>query len=152
MINQKISECRKLVQKEYKTKHVWVGKVIHWELCKKLKFDHTYKWYMHRLESVLENVTHKILWDFVIQTDHLMLTRRLDLMIINTKKENLHNSGLFHPGRQQSENQRKRKEKQVLRPCQRTKKVMEHKNDSDTIYNWYTQDGPQRLCKRTGRV
>ena len=34
MINH-ISECRKLAQKEYKTRHDWVGKVIHMELCKK---------------------------------------------------------------------------------------------------------------------
>ena len=27
--------------KEYKTRYDWVGKVIHWELYKKLKFDHT---------------------------------------------------------------------------------------------------------------
>ena len=38
-----ISECNKLAQKEYKTRHDWVGKVIHWGLYKKLKFDHTNK-------------------------------------------------------------------------------------------------------------
>ena len=45
--------------------HDWVRKLIHWELCKKLKFDHNTKWYMHRLESVLENEIHKTLrfWD-----------------------------------------------------------------------------------------
>ena len=32
-----------------------MGKVIHGELCKKLKFDHTTKLYFHNLESVLEN-------------------------------------------------------------------------------------------------
>ena len=31
-----ISECSKLAQKEYKTKHDWVGKMIHWELSNKL--------------------------------------------------------------------------------------------------------------------
>ena len=39
--NHIISECSKLVQKEYKARHDWVGKVIHWEMCKKFKFDHT---------------------------------------------------------------------------------------------------------------
>ena len=29
-INHIISECSKLSQKEYKTRHDWVGKVIHW--------------------------------------------------------------------------------------------------------------------------
>ena len=46
-INHMISECSKLDQKEYKMRHNWVGKVIHWEMCKKFKFDHTNKWYMH---------------------------------------------------------------------------------------------------------
>ena len=45
-INHIISECNKFTKKEFKTRHVWVGKVIHWELCDKFKFDHTKKWYM----------------------------------------------------------------------------------------------------------
>ena len=49
-INHIISKCSKLVQREYKTRLDWVGKVIHWELCKKLRFDHMNKWYMHNLE------------------------------------------------------------------------------------------------------
>ena len=31
--NHIISECNKLAQKESKTRHDWVGKVIHWETC-----------------------------------------------------------------------------------------------------------------------
>ena len=30
-----------------------VGKVIDWELCKKLKFNHTNKWYMSNSELIL---------------------------------------------------------------------------------------------------
>ena len=52
MINH-ISECSKLVQKEYKNKYDWVGKKFPWELCKKLKFDHTNKWYVCRREMDL---------------------------------------------------------------------------------------------------
>ena len=81
-----ISECSKLAQKEYKARHDWVGKVMHWEICKKFKFDHTNKWYMHKPAPVLENDTHKLLWDFNIQTDHLIPARRPDLIIINKKK------------------------------------------------------------------
>ena len=54
-------QVQKLAQKEYETWHDWVGKVIHWELSKKLKFDHMNKCYMHNPESVLENETHKLL-------------------------------------------------------------------------------------------
>ena len=35
-INHIISECSKLVQKEYKARYDWVSKVIHWEMCKDL--------------------------------------------------------------------------------------------------------------------
>ena len=35
---------------------------------------------------VLENDTHKLLWDLNIQTDHLIPARRPDLIIINKKK------------------------------------------------------------------
>ena len=44
MINHIISEYSKLARKEYKARHEWVGKMIHWEMCKKFKFDHTNKW------------------------------------------------------------------------------------------------------------
>ena len=33
------------------------------------------------------NDTHKLLWDFDIQTDHLISARRPDLIIINKKKK-----------------------------------------------------------------
>ena len=60
-----ISECSNLAQKVYKTKHDWASKVI------------------------LEKDTHKHLWDFDIQTDHLISDRRLDLIIINKMKREL---------------------------------------------------------------
>ena len=65
---------------------------------------------MHNPASVLENETHK-LWDFEIQTDHLISASWLDLVIINNtkkkkkkkkkekkKKENLLNCRLCCPG------------------------------------------------------
>ena len=47
-----------------------MGKLIHWELCKRLTFDHTDKWYIHKPESVLENDMHKIHWNFEILLYH----------------------------------------------------------------------------------
>ena len=72
-MNDKATE---LAQKDYKTGSDWVRKVIYWELCKRLTFDHNTKWYMHKPESVQVNVTDKILWDFEILTDHLIPDRR----------------------------------------------------------------------------
>ena len=59
-----------------------MGKVIHWELCKKLKFDLSTKSYGHKPGFILEHETHKILKDFSIQIDPLVLARRPDLVII----------------------------------------------------------------------
>ena len=42
---------------------------------------------MHNPAPVLENDTHKLLWDFDIHTDHLISARRPDLITINNKKE-----------------------------------------------------------------
>ena len=65
------------------------GKVIHSEMCKKFKFNHTNKWYMNKPASVLGNDTHKLLWDVDIHTDHLISTRRPDLIIINNNKKRI---------------------------------------------------------------
>ena len=42
-INHIISKCSKSAQKKYKTRHDWVGNLIHWEMCMKIKFDYTNK-------------------------------------------------------------------------------------------------------------
>ena len=71
----------------FKTTHEWDGNVIHWELCKKFKFDHTNKWYMYKPESVLKNEMPKLLWDFETQTYHLISARRPDLVRVNKTRE-----------------------------------------------------------------
>ena len=40
MIKLFIIERRKLAQKEYKTRHDFVGKVLHGEMCKGFEFGH----------------------------------------------------------------------------------------------------------------
>ena len=104
-INHIISEFSKLAQKEYKARQDW-------EMCKKFKFGHANKWYMHNPAPVLENDTHKLLWDFDIQTDHLISARRPDLIIINKKtKENLQNCRLCCPSWPQNKTKRMWKER-----------------------------------------
>ena len=63
-----------------------VEKVIQLELCKKLKFDNSTKWYMHKPESVQEDEVHIILWDYKIQTDDHISARKQDLVIVNKKE------------------------------------------------------------------
>ena len=62
-----------------------MGKVIHLELGKELKFDPITKWYMHEPEFVQENEMRKILLDFEIQTDPLNPARQSDLALIKKK-------------------------------------------------------------------
>ena len=93
-----------------KRRHNWV---------KKLKFDHTTKWYMHKLEFLRENESHKIIWDFEIQTDHpIQKTRPSD----NLQKKRICNIMNFAIPANQSENQRKQKERQVLGFCSELRK------------------------------
>ena len=42
---------------------------------------------MHNQTAILENDTHKLLWDFDIQTDPLISARRPDLIVIKKKKK-----------------------------------------------------------------
>ena len=41
---------------------------------------------MHNPAPVLENNTHKLLWDFDIHTDQLISARKPDIIIIKNKK------------------------------------------------------------------
>ena len=60
-------------------------------------FDYPNRWYVHNPEFVLEKETHKLLWDFEIQMDHLILAGWPELVIVN-KKKGLPNCGLSRSG------------------------------------------------------
>ncbi|XP_068756858.1 uncharacterized protein [Montipora capricornis] len=86
-INHIVSECSKLAQKEYKRRHDWVGKKIPWEVCKEEGFIVNEKWYQHVPEPVLENERCKILWDFTIQTDHVIEARKPDMIVVEKRNK-----------------------------------------------------------------
>ena len=70
---------------------------------------------MHNLQSVQENETYNVLWDFEKQMDRKISARRPDLMIVykkeNKKKENMQNRGIFSPNRPQGNIRRMQKER-----------------------------------------
>ena len=82
-----VSGCSKLAQHDYKRRHDWVGKRIHWEVCKRYGIKVTAKWYEHKPEAVVENDQCKVLWDFLVQTDHVIGARRPDMIVINKEKK-----------------------------------------------------------------
>ena len=78
-VNHIVSECSKIAQKEYKSMPDWVGKVIHRELCKRLKFD---------LADMLYTQSRICPRKFSgIPRDHPILARRPNLVLINKKEE-----------------------------------------------------------------
>ena len=82
-MNHLISECSKMAQREYKRRHDWVGRRVHWDVCKKYGIEVNDKWYQHEPCSVIENDRCKILWDFTVQTDHIIQARRPDMIVID---------------------------------------------------------------------
>ena len=78
-----MKKIKKKKKKKYTNRQNWVGKVICWELCKKVKFYHTTKLYTYKPKSILENVNQKIIRDFKIQID----LEFQNLVIIYKKEE-----------------------------------------------------------------
>ena len=85
---------------------------------------------MHKLESVQENETQKILGDFEIQTDHLIQTRQLNLVLINKSVFN-------HFSRPQNENKRKQKDAPI-RSSDNRKKLQNMKMMLISKHNCWT--------------
>ena len=78
-----MSECEKLVQKEYKRRLDNVARIIHWKLCEKYNLKRSKKWYEHAPKGVGENEEVKILWDVMIQCDRKIKARKPDIVAVN---------------------------------------------------------------------
>ena len=83
-IDHIVSGCSKHAQ-EYKRRHDNLGKIVYWKLARKCNFEAGHKWYEHEPESVFENEDFKILWDFSIQTDHVIEARTPDVVAVDKK-------------------------------------------------------------------
>ena len=84
---------------------------------------------MYKLESFQENESHRILWDFEIQTDHQILVKRLMDHQIKLKIS-------------------KKRDKYL--DLARAEKAVEHEGDGATNCNWYSWNGSQRPRKEIG--
>ena len=47
----------------------------------------TERWYEHQPDTVTENDRCKLLWDFDVQTDHVIQARRPDVIVIDKEKK-----------------------------------------------------------------
>ena len=50
-INHNISECPKLTQRDYKRRHDWIGRHIHWKICRSNGVHVKSKWYEYQPEA-----------------------------------------------------------------------------------------------------
>ena len=85
-ITHLVAECKKLAQKECKQRHDNIARIVHLELCQKFGLVGNVKWYNHKPVSAVENDRVKILWDFNIQTDHVIQHRRPDIVVLYKNK------------------------------------------------------------------
>ena len=106
---------------------------------------------MHNLESVLKNETHKLLWDFEIQTDHLISARRPDLIIINNnkKKRTCKTVNIAVPTDHRMKLKEREKDK-YLDLAWELKKTVKHESDFYTISNWCSWYSHRRIGTGTG--
>ena len=93
---------------------------------------------MHNPAPVLENATHKLLWDFNIQTGHLIPTRRPDLIIINKKKKKRTCKVVDFavPADHRIKLKECEKKDKYLDLDRELKKTVEHAGDNYTNCNW----------------
>ena len=78
---------------------------------------------MHKPESILENETHWIPWDFEIQTDLLILATKPNLVISNKKRKAAIQWTLLSLQATDWNSKKAKRERQVLGPFLRTKKL-----------------------------
>ena len=90
---------------------------------------------MHNPAPVLENDLHKLLWDFNIQTDHLIPARRPDLIIINKKKRTYKIVDFAVPADHRIKQKECEKRDKYLDLARELKKTVEHAGDNYTNCN-----------------
>ena len=93
-----IAECKKLAQKEFKQRHDNIARIADLELWQKFGLVGTIKWYNPKPASVFENERVKILWDFNIQTDHVIQHRRPDIVVLYKNGKKYHLVDITVPG------------------------------------------------------
>ena len=82
---------------------------------RKCNFEAGDKWYEHEPESALDNEDYKILWDFSIQTDHVIEAWRPDLIVVDKKERSCKIIDFPVPGDSRIEEKEKDKIEKISR-------------------------------------
>ena len=81
-------------------------------------------------------MTHKLLWDFDVQTDHLISARRPDLIIINKKKITCKIVDFAVPDDHRIKLKECEKKDKYLDFARELNKTVEHESDNYTNCDW----------------
>ena len=106
---------------------------------------------MRNAESTLKDETHKLLWDFEIQMDHLILARWPDPVIVKKKKKRTcWIMDYAVPADHRVKLKESEKRDKYLDLASELNKTMENENDGDTDCNWRARYSHQKIDTETG--
>ena len=110
---------------------------------------------MQNPEYFLEKETHKLFWDFEIQTDHLISARRPNLVIINKKKRTCWIVDFALPADNKVKLKENEKKDNYVDHSRELKKIsMEHESEGDAYCNccfWYNHQKIDISTEGTGK-
>ena len=113
-----------------------------------IMLSHTNQWYMHNPESAPENVT--LLWDFDIQTDHLISVRQPDLIIINKKERTCRIVDFAVSANYRVKLKECEKRDKYMDLARKFLKYGEHESYDYTNCDWCSWYSHQKIGTRTG--
>ena len=84
-----LSECSEFAQTQYKSRHDRVADVVHWSPCRKYGLQCATRWYGHygSKHPVMENNEVKILCYFNVETEHVIVHGRPDIVVLEKKEK-----------------------------------------------------------------
>ena len=74
-----------------------MARIIHWELSKENDLPHANKWHEHVPDRVVESDEGKLLYDFTIQTYHVIEHRRPDIVFLDKQQGQCHITDIVVP-------------------------------------------------------
>ena len=75
-----------------------MARYVHWLLCNKGSLERAEKWHEQQPEALIENQNFKLLWDFIIQCDRFIETRRPDIVLVDKRNKEVKIIDIAVPG------------------------------------------------------
>ena len=93
------------------------------ELFQKFRLVGEVKWYYYKFESVVENDSVKMLWDFNMQTDHIIQHRRPEIFVLYKTERKCHLIDIAVPANKKIEMKEQEKIDSYIKLRREVKKI-----------------------------